>query len=199
MNLTFSRLFIWSRLPCFILALKWMSAPATARRGVISGEVGMLLAVVGTLLRHEVVNYEWIVVAPDHRVPPSACRWRMLMPMTARAAADRDLAGMRRAGVRADRHRRILPAAPARLHHGGAVRSKSLLGFLTITASLMAFGKLQEILPSRPVTSTKARISSIWRFFGVAAAIGGTLVIHPENTPSCSRSSSRSRCCSACC
>ena len=34
---------------CFILALKWMSAPATSRRGVISGEVGMLLAVVGTL------------------------------------------------------------------------------------------------------------------------------------------------------
>src|SRR5436309_12723729 len=47
----------------FILAIKWMSSPATARRGVIVGEVGMLLAVVGTLLRHEVVNYQWILVA----------------------------------------------------------------------------------------------------------------------------------------
>jgi H+-translocating NAD(P) transhydrogenase subunit beta len=41
----------------FILSIKWMSSPATARRGVIVGEIGMLLAVVGTLLRHEVINY----------------------------------------------------------------------------------------------------------------------------------------------
>ena len=47
----------------FILALKWMSSPATARRGVIAGEIGMLLAVMGTLLRHEVVSYEWIFIA----------------------------------------------------------------------------------------------------------------------------------------
>ena len=47
----------------FILAIKWMNSPATARRGVIVGEIGMLLAVVGTLLRHEVVNYQWILIA----------------------------------------------------------------------------------------------------------------------------------------
>ena len=47
----------------FILALKWMSSPATARRGVFAGEIGMLLAVVGTLLRFEVVDYQWILIA----------------------------------------------------------------------------------------------------------------------------------------
>src|SRR6201993_4504954 len=47
----------------FILAIKWMNSPATARRGVLIGEIGMLLAVVGTLLRHEVVSYQWIVLA----------------------------------------------------------------------------------------------------------------------------------------
>ena len=47
----------------FILALKWMSSPATARRGVFAGEAGMLLAVVGTLLRFDVVNYQWIFIA----------------------------------------------------------------------------------------------------------------------------------------
>ena len=44
----------------FILALKWMSSPATARRGVIAGEMGMLLAVAGTLLRFEVVDHSAI-------------------------------------------------------------------------------------------------------------------------------------------
>src|SRR5450432_502055 len=47
----------------FILALKWMSSPATARRGVFAGEIGMLLAVVGTLMRFEVVQYQWILIA----------------------------------------------------------------------------------------------------------------------------------------
>ena len=37
----------------FILAVKWMNHPSTARRGVIIGEIGMVLAVIGTLLRVE--------------------------------------------------------------------------------------------------------------------------------------------------
>ena len=41
----------------FILALKWLSAVPTARRGVIVGIAGMALAVGGTLLRPEIVSY----------------------------------------------------------------------------------------------------------------------------------------------
>src|SRR5271154_7470862 len=47
----------------FILAIKWLNSPATARRGVVVGEIGMLLAVVGTLLRFDVVSYQWIFIA----------------------------------------------------------------------------------------------------------------------------------------
>ena len=36
----------------FILSLKWMSSPNTARRGVWAGEIGMVLAIAGTLLHH---------------------------------------------------------------------------------------------------------------------------------------------------
>ena len=53
---------------CFILALKWLSAVPTARRGVITGIIGMLLAVGGTLLKPGIVHggfhsYQWILVA----------------------------------------------------------------------------------------------------------------------------------------
>jgi len=41
----------------FILSLKFMSSPATARHGVWAGEVGMLLAIVGTLLNAGIVDY----------------------------------------------------------------------------------------------------------------------------------------------
>src|SRR5207245_9115848 len=47
----------------FVLSLKWLSSPATARRGVFAGELGMLLAIVGTLLHHGIVEYKWIVIA----------------------------------------------------------------------------------------------------------------------------------------
>ena len=47
----------------FILSLKWLSSPATARRGVWAGEVGMLLAIIGTLLYNGIVDYKWIAIA----------------------------------------------------------------------------------------------------------------------------------------
>ena len=55
----------------FILALKWMNAPPTARRGILSGEIGMVLAIGGTILQlgiegkleHIAIDYTWILVA----------------------------------------------------------------------------------------------------------------------------------------
>src|SRR5260370_17635964 len=46
----------------FILSLKWMSSPATARHGILAGEIGMVLAIAGTLLHHGIVDYKWIII-----------------------------------------------------------------------------------------------------------------------------------------
>ena len=134
----------------FILAIKWMNSPATARRGVLIGEVGMLLAVVGTLLRHEVVTYQWILVAffigSAIGVPIA-----YYMPMTAvpqRTAISHACGALASALIGTAEYYKRLP-------HGfvmGALVLETLLGFLTCTASVMAFGKLQEILPTRPMT-----------------------------------------------
>ena len=55
----------------FILSLKWLSAPTTARRGILAGEIGMALAIGGTLLHHGIVDYKWIIIGlvlgTDHR------------------------------------------------------------------------------------------------------------------------------------
>src|SRR5207245_10723211 len=47
----------------FILSLRWMSSPSTARHGVRAGEIGMVLAIAGLLLHHGVVDYRWIIIA----------------------------------------------------------------------------------------------------------------------------------------
>src|SRR5204863_241403 len=46
----------------FIFSLKWMSDPATARRGVFAGVGGMALAIIGTLLHPLILNYTWILI-----------------------------------------------------------------------------------------------------------------------------------------
>ena len=174
---TFQALYLIAAI-LFILALKWMSAPATARRGVISGEVGMLLAVIGTLLRHEVVNYEWIVIAlmvgAAIGVPLA-----LLMPMThvpQRTAISQACGAFASALIGTAEYYRLHP----RGFIMGALSVEILLGFLTTTASLMAFGKLHELLPSRPVVYKGQNFVNLALFL-VAAGIGGTLVVHPEN------------------
>jgi H+-translocating NAD(P) transhydrogenase subunit beta len=163
----------------FILAIKWMNSPATARRGVVAGEVGMLLAVVGTLLRYEVVNYEWILIAffvgSAIGIPIA-----YIMPMTAvpqRTAFSHACGALASALIGTAEYYRHTP-------HGfvmTALAVETLLGFLTCTASLMAFGKLQEILPGRPLTFPGQNFVNLG-VFALAVGIGVTLVFSPERT-----------------
>ena len=163
----------------FILAIKWLNSPATARRGVIAGEIGMLLAVVGTLLRQEVVDYQWIFIAfflgSAVGVPLA-----YLMPMTAvpqRTAISHAFGALASALIGTAEYYRHMP-------HGfvmGALILETLLGFLTCTASLMAFGKLQEILPTRPITYKGQNFVNLG-LLAVAIALGIVLIITPEKT-----------------
>jgi NAD(P) transhydrogenase subunit beta len=163
----------------FILSLKWLNTPATARRGVRVGELGMLLAVVGTLLRHEVVDYQWIIVAlflgSAIGVPLA-----YLMPMTAvpqRTALSHACGALAAALVGTAEYYREAP-------HGFpmvALTLEVLLGSLTFTGSLMAAGKLQEILPQRPITFRNQNVVNL-SLLGVAIVCGVVLVLHPETT-----------------
>src|SRR6476469_1694486 len=47
----------------FILSLRWLNHPKTARRGVAAGVGGMTAAIVGTLLAPGIVSYQWIAIA----------------------------------------------------------------------------------------------------------------------------------------
>src|SRR5438270_13791524 len=161
----------------FILALKWMSSPATARRGVIAGEIGMLLAVIGTLLRFEVVEYQWIFIA---FFLGSAVGFPLayLMPMTAvpqRTAISHAFGALASALIGTAEYYRHTPGQITMV----ALTLEILLGFLTFTASLMAFGKLQEVLPTRPITYKGQNIVNLL-VLGCAVVLGVVLIASPE-------------------
>jgi NAD(P) transhydrogenase subunit beta len=161
----------------FILALKWLSAVSTARRGVIVGVVGMALAVGGTLLKPEIVSYQWIAVAivlgSIIGVPMA------MMPMTAvpqRTALSHAFGALAAALVgTAEYYLRAPGIDPFTM---GALALEVLLGFLTFTASLMAFGKLQEILPTRPITYRNQNVINL-SLLGLAVVAGVVLVANP--------------------
>src|SRR5215471_18251201 len=135
----------------FILSLKWLSSPTTARRGVFAGEAGMLLAVGGTLLHHGIVDYKWIVIAlvlgtiigiPLGRVQMTAVPQRTALSH-AFGALCVTLVGT------AEFYLRTPDISPFMM---SVLSMEVILGSLTFTGSLMAAGKLQEILPQRPLT-----------------------------------------------
>ncbi len=163
----------------FILALKWMSSPATARRGVLTGEAGMLLAIVGTLMRAEIFNYEWIaigIVLGCIIGAPIA----IFMPMTGvpqRTAISQACGALASALIGTAEYYKLHP-------HGfimSALIVETLLGFVTVTASIMAWGKLQEVLPGRPVTY-KGQFIINMTVLAAAIGMGIFLILNPDQS-----------------
>jgi NAD(P) transhydrogenase subunit beta len=164
----------------FILALMWLSAVATARRGVIVGVAGMALAVGGTLLKPEIESYRWIAIA---FVAGTAIGIPMaMMPMTAvpqRTALSHAFGALAAALVGTAEFYLRTPNLDR--FTMGALSLEVLLGFLTFTASMMAFGKLQEILPTRPITYRGQNVINL-SLLGLAAGAGAYLTARPEAT-----------------
>jgi NAD(P) transhydrogenase subunit beta len=154
----------------FILGLKSLTRPDSARRGMQQAAIGMLLAIVGTFFHHEIVRYDWIVgglvVGTVVGIPMG-----LLVPMTAMpqriaishmfGALAATLVGVIEYGL-----------------HGAALGFEVLFGALTVTGSFMAFGKLQELLPSRPVTYRGQNAVNI-ALFGVTLVLLVYLILRP--------------------
>jgi proton-translocating NAD(P)+ transhydrogenase subunit beta len=136
----------------FILGLKGLSSAKSARNGMFLAELGMLLAVVGTLLHLEVVRFEWILVGLTVGSVIGAAM-AIFMPMTAmpqRIAISHAFGALAATLVGISEYSRH----GAALSHGtmAALGFEVMFGSLTVTGSLMAFGKLQELLKGAPIT-----------------------------------------------
>jgi H+-translocating NAD(P) transhydrogenase subunit beta len=162
----------------FILSLKWMSSPTTARHGVWAGEIGMVLAIAGTLLHRGIVDYKWILISlvlgtiigvPLGRVQMTAVPQRTALSH-AFGALCVTLVGT------AEFYLRSPSVAPFMM---AVLSMEVILGGLTFTGSLMAAGKLQELLPQRPLTYKGQNLVN-FLLMGAAVVLAVWLVLHPE-------------------
>ncbi|HEY4904891.1 MAG TPA: NAD(P)(+) transhydrogenase (Re/Si-specific) subunit beta [Candidatus Sulfotelmatobacter sp.] len=162
----------------FILSLKWMSSPATARHGIRAGEIGMVLAIGGTLLRHGIVDWKWIVIAlvlgTGIGIPLGMVQMTAVPQRTALSHAFGALC-VTLVGT-AEFYLRT-PNVPKFMM--SVLSMEVILGSLTFTGSLMAAGKLQEVLTQRPITYKGQNLVNLG-LLGVAVAVAVYLVLHPE-------------------
>ncbi len=137
----------------FILSLRWLSHPRTARRGVLAGVLGMTMAVVGTLIAPEIVDYKWVAVAfiigTAVGIPLS---WVPLTAVPQRTALSHAFGGLAAGLVGTAKYIMWRQQTQLTTFRTSAIALEVILGFLTFTGSLMAAGKLMEIVPTRPIT-----------------------------------------------
>jgi NAD(P) transhydrogenase subunit beta len=163
----------------FVLALRWMSSPETARRAVLSAVAAMLLAVAGTLFDPQIVTYKWIVVAailgtivgyPLSRVPLTA--------VPERTGLSQSFAGMAAALVGAAKYYLWVRSGQMSHFRMTVVAGEVILGCLTATGGLLAAGKLAEWIPTRPLTYKGQNVVS-FGLLAAAVALGAVLIVDP--------------------
>ena len=156
---------------CFILALKWLSHPGTARRGVRVGEFGMAGAIVATLLHADIVDVRWIVVAAILGAGIGAVI-AVFVPMTAvpqRIAFSHACGALAAALVGTGEY--LLNRSSISTFTMAVLGAEMLLGYLTFTGSMVAFGKLQGVVRDRPYVFPGQNLVN-----GAALALGLVLV-----------------------
>jgi NAD(P) transhydrogenase subunit beta len=176
---TFTQLSYVLAAALFILSLRWLSDPKTARRGVTAGVGGMAAAIVGTLLHPEIVNYTWIIVAfvvgtaigvPLSRVPLTA--------VPQRTALSHAFGGLAAGLVGTAKYALWLQDGQLTTFRMGAIGIEVILGYVTFTGSLMAAGKLMEIVPTRPMTYRGQNVVNLG-FLALAAGAALLLLFTP--------------------
>src|SRR3981081_868674 len=162
----------------FILSLKWLSSPATARHGILAGEIGMVLAIAGTLLHHGIVDYKWVIIGlvlgSGIGIPLGMVQ---MTPVPQRTALSHAFGALCVTLVGTAEFYLRAPHVPKFMM--SVLSMEVILGSLTFTGSLMAAGKLQEVLPQRPITYKGQNIVNLG-LLGIAIAIAVYLVLHPE-------------------
>ena len=168
----------------FILGLKKLGSPATARKGNALAAVGMLVAIVATLLNQSVLNYEWILVGiiVGSLIGAIAAQKVAMTDMPQMVGIFNGVGGAASALIAIGEFCRVLnTTGTVSLEATFVAILGVLIGGVTLTGSLLAFAKLQGLVSGSPVTFP---FQQPFNFLLLASFLVGSvyLLIHPENS-----------------
>jgi len=169
----------------FIVGLKRLSSPATARGGNALAATAMLLAVVVTLLDEQIVSFEWIAggLAVGGLIGVLMARLVKMTAMPQMVAVFNGFGGLASGLVAAAE---FLSASSAgdvvTLDASISIMAGTLIGAVTFSGSLVAFGKLQGVVTEKPVVYPAQQVLNGFIFAAILAVMvwlvigGGALV-----------------------
>ena len=167
----------------FIVGLKFLGSPATARKGNTIASVGMVLAIVVTLLDFQVVSYVQILaaIALGSAIGAIAAKKVAMTEMPQMVGLLNGLGGAASALVAIAEFWR-LSSAGGDVPMNVAVTAVLgvLIGGVTLTGSLMAFGKLQGLISGSPITFPLQQPVNLSLLLGFLVG-GGYLLLHPND------------------
>jgi NAD(P) transhydrogenase subunit beta len=166
----------------FILGLRSLTRPEAARRGMQLAAVGMLLAVCGTLINHAIVDYRWIAagLVLGALIGYPLGMWVPTTALPQRIAMSLSLGALAATLVGVSEYHTVFHGGEGAIDAArmAALGFEVLLGSLTVTGALIAFGKLQEVIPSRPMTYRGQNLVNL-ALFVVAIALFVACVLEP--------------------
>ncbi|MEQ9483219.1 NAD(P)(+) transhydrogenase (Re/Si-specific) subunit beta [Coleofasciculus sp. F4-SAH-05] len=168
----------------FIFGLKKLGSPATARQGNVWASVGMLLAVVSTLLNQQVLNYQMILVgiAIGAVIGVTAAYKVAMTAMPQMVGLLNGLGGAASALVAIGEFWRLLSTGQGvPLGSTITVILGVLIGGVTLTGSFVAFGKLQGLITGKPVKFPLQQLFNALLLISFLVC-SGYLLVTPDNT-----------------
>jgi len=159
----------------FILGLKGLSHPETAKRGMHLAEFGMMMAIIGTLMHFEIVSFTWIIVGLLIGSTLGAVMgvWVPMTAMPQRTALSHAFGAFAAALVGIAEYYAYTHGFKPLVELGhlkmSAMGFEIMLGSLTTTGSLIAFAKLQGLVPGKPLVY---RGQNIFNMLLLATTIG---------------------------
>ncbi len=168
----------------FILGLKRLSSPATARSGNALASVGMLIAIVATLLFAQILTWRMIALGMvvGSLIGAVFARTVTMTAMPQMVALLNGFGGGASALVVGAEFTRVLTTGEAVPPNVGiTIQLSVLIGGLTFSGSLVAFGKLQELVTGRAVTYPLQKTLNALLLIAMVGLVVW-LVLAPHNT-----------------
>jgi H+-translocating NAD(P) transhydrogenase subunit beta len=155
-----------------IIGIRRLSSPPTARSGNWIAAAGMAIALFFTLLDDDIDTY-WLIaagIAVGTVIGIASARLVRMTAMPQMVALFNGLGGGAAALVAASEFHRLVPAAGHVAEDGmGAILFSALIGSISFSGSLVAFGKLQELLPGRPILFSGQQVVNALLFAALVA------------------------------
>jgi len=155
----------------FIIGLKYLSSPKTARKGNLLSMLAMLIAVIVTLLDRQIIGYSYIIagLVIGGLIGVLAAKKVQMTAMPQMVAIFNAFGGIASALVVMAQYLRFPDQID--LNNALTIPITLFIGMMTFTGSVMAFAKLQELMRGAPITFSGQKILNFLIHFAILALI----------------------------